>query len=71
MEEYVEGTMIQLFWTGENWELATRSSVGGNVSFFNIKDNHQNVRPTFRELLLNTILYNENLHSNQLDFLVV
>jgi len=33
MEEYVEGTMIQLFWTGENWELATRSSVGGNVSF--------------------------------------
>jgi hypothetical protein len=68
MEEYVEGTMIQLFWTGENWELATRSSVGGNVSFFNIKDNHQNVRPTFRELLLNTILYNENLHSNQLDF---
>lgn len=68
MEEYVEGTMIQIFWTGENWELATRSSVGGNVSFFNIKENDQMVRPTFRELFLNTILYNETLHPSQLDF---
>jgi hypothetical protein len=68
MEDYVEGTMIQLFWTGLNWELATRSSVGGNVSFFNIKDKDLSVRPTFRELLLNTILHNETVHSNQLDF---
>ena len=68
MEEYVEGTMIQLFWSGDTWELATRSSVGGNVSFFNIKENDQMVRPTFRELFLNTIIYNETLHSSQPDF---
>lgn len=68
MEEYVEGTMIQLFWSGDTWEMATRSSVGGNVSFFNIKDNDQMVRPTFRELFLNTIVHNEALHSSQPEF---
>ena len=33
-EEFVEGTMINMFWTGNEWEIATRSSVGGKVAFF-------------------------------------
>ena len=35
-EEYIEGTMINAFYDTEscNWEIATRSSVGGEACFF-------------------------------------
>lgn len=68
MEEYVEGTMMNVFWSGDTWELATRSSVGGKVSFFNVKENDQMVCQTFRDMFLNTVLQNETLHPNQPDF---
>jgi hypothetical protein len=32
-EEFVEGTMINVFWN-ESWEISTRSKVGANTSFF-------------------------------------
>ena len=44
-EEFVEGTMINLFYDDENtrWEIASKSCVSGNVKYF--KD-----QPTFKEL---------------------
>ena len=44
-EEFVEGTMINLYYNFElnNWEIATKSCIGGNIKYF--KD-----QPTFKEL---------------------
>lgn len=44
-EEFIEGTMINLFFDPENnkWEISTKSSVGANIKYF--KD-----QPTFRKL---------------------
>ena len=45
IEEYIEGTMVNLFYDKDidKWEIATKSSVGGNIKFF--KD-----QPTFAKL---------------------
>ena len=32
--EIIEGTMINLFWETDKWEIATKRSVGGNYHFF-------------------------------------
>lgn len=59
-EEFVEGTMINIFWDGERWELATRSSVGGKVSFFttksSLKTEYEN---TFRFMFLDALNHYE------------
>lgn len=34
LEEFVEGTMCNMFFDGENWEIATRSLIGGKGYFF-------------------------------------
>jgi len=57
IEEYVEGTMINVFWNGDKWEIATRSCVGGEVSFFS--DETSPGTPTFRTMFLETIIENE------------
>jgi hypothetical protein len=46
-EEFIEGTMINLFYDKDiaKWEIATKSSVGGNITYF--KD-----QPTFEELFM-------------------
>ena len=46
LEQYVEGTMMNVFYDGEEWECATRSIVGGRSKFF--KDS----KKTFREMFL-------------------
>ena len=37
IEDFIDGTMINVFWdvVNETWEIATRSTVGGNIIFFN------------------------------------
>ena len=48
-QEYIEGTMINLFYDKENddWEIATRSSIGGRMTFFST-----NSSDTFRNMFL-------------------
>jgi len=55
-EEFVEGTMINVFWDSTAglsgaWELATRNSVGGEVSFFKNANANANAK-TFRTMFL-------------------
>ena len=65
-EEFVEGTMMNVFWDASAglsgcWEIATRNSVGGEVSFFQ----SQNAK-TFRDMFMETA--NEiNLDINKLN----
>ena len=33
-EEFVEGTMINVFWDGSEWEIATRSAIGAQNKFY-------------------------------------
>ena len=33
--EFIEGTMINVFWHGESWEISTKSVLGGNNKFYN------------------------------------
>jgi len=51
-EEFIEGTMINIFWDptaglSGAWEISTRNSVGGEVSFYKTKDSK-----TFRSMFL-------------------
>ena len=67
-EEYVEGTMINMFWTGTEWEIATRSSVGGKVAFFTNENSMKNKNEsTFRWMFLDAVSYGETL-SEDADF---
>ena len=62
VEEFVEGTMINMFWTQKGdsccWEIATKSTVGGNVSFFSPKNPKDSVdireKDTFRNMFFET-----------------
>jgi hypothetical protein len=47
-EEYVEGTMVNLYFDGKDWELATRSSIGAKNNFYNGSQ-------TFRYLFLDAM----------------
>jgi len=46
-EEFVEGTMINVFWDESinlsgAWEIATRNTIGGDTSFYNAYSNNAN-----------------------------
>lgn len=78
MEDFIDGTMINVFFDNINntWEIATRSTVGGNIVFFNdIKNytffncdnqsqNYNNI--TFRSMFFDTCNAN-NFDLNSLD----
>ena len=49
-QEFVEGTMINLFYDNNEWELATKGTVGGNSAFF--KDDE---KITFRRMFLDSL----------------
>lgn len=55
VEEYIEGTMINVFYNN-GWEIATRSSVGGKVGFFTtsgtLKVEYEN---TFRYMFMDAL----------------
>jgi len=66
-EEFVEGTMINVFWDetsglSGSWEIATRNTVGADVSFFKCKEK----TPTFRDMFLEAAKKN-NLDLNMLN----
>lgn len=48
-EEFVEGTMINVFWNDADWELTTRSIIGAETTFFDCSK-------TFRTLFLEACL---------------
>jgi len=53
-QEFIEGTMINLFFDNEQneWEISTRSSIGGRMSYFTSSEN--NKENTFRYMFLET-----------------
>lgn len=59
VEEFVEGTMINLFFDGAEWECATRSLIGARGKFFKSY-------PTFRTMFLETMNHH-NLDFSDLD----
>ena len=68
-EEFVEGTMINVFWDRSSglsgsWEIATRSTVGADISFY--KDKYSANFKTFRTMFLEACSIN-NLDINLLD----
>tara|TARA_Y100000591_G_C21847408_1_gene709478 strand:- start:668 stop:1903 length:1236 start_codon:yes stop_codon:yes gene_type:complete len=64
-EDFIDGTMINLFYdeTINTWEIATRSTVGGNTQFF--MDNENN-KKTFREMFFEACSRN-NINIDLLD----
>jgi hypothetical protein len=53
-EEFIDGTMINLFWDTHDWQIATRSCVGGKNRFYNDV-------PTFRHMFLESLADEFNL----------
>jgi hypothetical protein len=65
-EEFVDGTMINVFWDKNlgingSWEITTRSVVGANISFYKSSCGKEKI-PSFREMFL------EAAKLNNLDF---
>ena len=50
VKEFVEGTMINVFNHNGNWEIATKSCVGGNFKYF--KDAKKTFRQMFNEAVI-------------------
>ena len=57
-EEFVEGTMINLFHSKGVWEIATKNTIGGNVLFYSPKNPKDEVEiresDTFRNMFFDT-----------------
>lgn len=58
IEEIVEGTMINVFYDKGNWEIATKSSVGGEVLFYSngTLPREEVEKKTFRRMFLEVML---------------
>jgi hypothetical protein len=55
VEEIIEGTMINLFYINNKWEISTKTTIGANNSFFKNFDSqiHNVTKPkTFREMFI-------------------
>lgn len=52
-EEFIEGTMINMFYHKGEWEIATKSSVGGKTYYFKQDNNEDSEKKnTFRQMFL-------------------
>tara|TARA_R110002074_G_scaffold208550_2_gene377304 strand:+ start:8457 stop:9638 length:1182 start_codon:yes stop_codon:yes gene_type:complete len=52
-EDFIDGTMINLFYYNDNWEISTKSSIGGNVNFFiNDYNDEPKDKITFKNMFL-------------------
>tara|TARA_Y100000780_G_C13691869_1_gene419877 strand:+ start:566 stop:1546 length:981 start_codon:yes stop_codon:yes gene_type:complete len=58
-QEFIEGTMVNVFHNGEEWELATRSLIGGHGKFY--KDTKNTFRKMFIECMNETELEFEHM----------
>lgn len=65
IEEFIEGTMINIFWNNTEWEIATKSSIGGNVSFYIEEEDKER---TFRWMFLDALVYYEENHNEESNF---
>jgi len=63
-EEYVEGTMINLFWNDSDWEIASRSTVGADIIYFQCEDNLVTFRSMFLDICNAVNLEFEKLNKN-------
>ncbi len=50
-EEFVDGTMINLFYDDDKWEITTKSCIKGNIYFFKDYKNNLTFRDMFFEIL--------------------
>jgi hypothetical protein len=73
MEDFIDGTMINVFFDNINntWEIATRSTVGGNIVFFNdIKNysffNYDNQFQHYNNITFRTMFF-ESCNYNNFD----
>jgi len=78
IEDFIDGTMINVFFdvTNNTWEIATRSTVGGNIVFFNDAKNYKHFNndnyykhyhdATFRSMFFEACNMN-NFNLNTLD----
>ena len=62
VEEYVEGTMINLFWNNIEWEISTKNTIGGKIIFFQNEDKQLTFRNMFNEICNYVGLDYENLN---------
>ena len=52
-EDFIDGTMINLFYYNDEWQIATKSSIGANVNFFiNDKSIHDDDNITYKDMFL-------------------
>ena len=61
-EEFVEGTMVNVFYNGLKWEMATRSIIGGHGKFY--KKSAKNFRTMFIEAMNTSHLEFDNLNKS-------
>lgn len=64
-EDFIDGTMINLFYVNNTWEISTKSCIGGNVSFF-INEYNTNESNTFKSLFFECCK-NANLNIEELE----
>jgi hypothetical protein len=64
-EDFIDGTMVNLFWSGDCWEMATRSTVGANAGFFTKTGKSKASGATFREMFLDAVQYGEKQTSTE------
>lgn len=60
--EYIDGTMVNVYYTGTTWELATRSLIGGKGRFY--KESSDTFRTMFLDCMNNTTLDFDDLNIN-------